>query len=128
MKYQLPNEDLDSLVSITTDEDLENMIEEYDRLTSTSTCTRIRLFLFFNKPETAASMGSLLDDAKSETWFVDAPNGSWLLPRGLCDTTMDCLLNLDNDNNLEAQPEADHNREVKNVVHDVHYSLPDSPL
>ncbi|KAJ0104780.1 hypothetical protein Patl1_19210 [Pistacia atlantica] len=27
MKYQLPNEDLDSLVSITTEEDLENMIE-----------------------------------------------------------------------------------------------------
>lgn len=34
LKYQLPNEDLDSLVSITTDEDLENMIEEYDRTTS----------------------------------------------------------------------------------------------
>ncbi|KAJ0049323.1 hypothetical protein Pint_16554 [Pistacia integerrima] len=131
MKYQLPNEDLDSLVSITTEEDLENMIEEYDRLTSTSTSvssTRIRLFLFFNKPETAASMGSLLDDAKSETWFVDALNGSGLLPRGLSDTTMDCLLNLDNDNDLEAPPEADHNREVKNVAHEVHYSMPDSPI
>ncbi|KAJ0106205.1 hypothetical protein Patl1_19209 [Pistacia atlantica] len=73
-------------------------------------------------------MGSLLDDAKSETWFVDALNGSGLLPRGLSDTTMDCLLNLDNDNDLEAPTEADHNREVKNVAHEVHYSMPDSPI
>ncbi|KAL0462314.1 UNVERIFIED_CONTAM: hypothetical protein Slati_0119000 [Sesamum latifolium] len=30
LKYQLPNEDLDSLISLSTDEDLENMmIEEY---------------------------------------------------------------------------------------------------
>ncbi|XWS50773.1 hypothetical protein CRYUN_Cryun12cG0116700 [Craigia yunnanensis] len=28
LKFQLPNEDLDSLVSVNTDEDLENMIEE----------------------------------------------------------------------------------------------------
>ncbi|KAJ4838963.1 hypothetical protein Tsubulata_017363, partial [Turnera subulata] len=110
LKYQLPNEELDSLVSVTTDEDLENMIEEYDRITSSSSSSslapsRIRLFLFFNKPETATSMGSLLDDAKSETWFVDALNGSGLLPRNLSDSaTMDCLVNLDNDHqDLEAQ-------------------------
>ncbi|KAK2647958.1 hypothetical protein Ddye_015447 [Dipteronia dyeriana] len=136
LKYQLPNEELDSLVSLTTDEDLENMIEEYDRLITSS--TRIRLFIFFNKPETAASMGSLLDDAKSETWFVDALNGSGLLPRGLSDTTMDCLLNLDNENNLEAQTDHDVNlnRQHVNVMirnnlavaHDVQYSMPDSPV
>ncbi|XP_050237233.1 uncharacterized protein LOC126686958 [Mercurialis annua] len=97
LKYQLPNEELDSLVSVTTDEDLDNMIEEYDR------AARIRLFIFFNKPETAASMGSLLDDAKSETWFVDALNGS-LLPRNLSDSaTMQCLVNLDNDQDLEEE-------------------------
>ncbi|GKV27758.1 hypothetical protein SLEP1_g36893 [Rubroshorea leprosula] len=32
VKYQLPNEDLDALISVTTDEDLENMMDEYDRL------------------------------------------------------------------------------------------------
>ncbi|GKV06692.1 hypothetical protein SLEP1_g18550 [Rubroshorea leprosula] len=32
VKYQLPNEDLDALISITTDEELENMMDEYDRL------------------------------------------------------------------------------------------------
>ncbi|KAK9067835.1 hypothetical protein SSX86_011946 [Deinandra increscens subsp. villosa] len=85
LKYQLPSEDLDSLVSVTTDEDLDNMVDEYDRLNS-SKPSRLRLFLFLAKPETAASMGSLLDDAKSETWFVDALNGAGLLPRGLSDS------------------------------------------
>ncbi|KAL5751286.1 hypothetical protein ACOSP7_025889 [Xanthoceras sorbifolium] len=130
LKYQLPNEELDSLVSITTDEDLENMIEEYDRLISSS--ARIRLFVFFNKPDTATSMGSLLDDAKSETWFVDAINGSGLLPRGHSDSTIDCLLNLDNENDLEAQTD-DGNLNKQHVIknalaHDVQYSMPDSPV
>lgn len=88
LKYQLPNEELDSLVSISNDEDLENMIDEYDRIASVSSLksSRIRLFLFLAKPETAASMGCLLNDAKSETWFVDALNGAGLIPRVLSDS------------------------------------------
>lgn len=88
LKYQLPNEELDSLVSISTDEDLENMIDEYDRIASASSMKslRIRLFLFLAKPETTASMGCLLNDAKSETWFVDALNGAGLIPRVLSDS------------------------------------------
>ncbi|XP_022737491.1 uncharacterized protein LOC111290447 [Durio zibethinus] len=131
LKYQLPNEDLDSLVSVATDEDLENMIEEYDRLTASSassgTSSRIRLFLFLNKPDTAASMGPLLNDAKSETWFVDALNGSGLMPRGNSDSaTMETLLNLEGE--FEAQEGANkQNKQAKNdnAVHDVQYSLPD---
>ncbi|KAJ4886853.1 Octicosapeptide/Phox/Bem1p family protein [Raphanus sativus] len=108
LKYQLPSEDLDSLVSITTDEDLENMIEEYDRATSSATATathRIRLFLFANKLETAATMGSLLDSAKSETWFVNALNQSGLLPRGLSDSAAvnNTLVNLDEAGEGEAE-------------------------
>ncbi|MCL7038065.1 hypothetical protein MKW94_006205 [Papaver nudicaule] len=98
MKYQLPNEDLDSLISVSNDEDLENMIEEYDRTSAIPVkSSRIRLFLFFSKPETAASMGSLLDDSKSESWFVDALNGSGNLPRGLSadSASVNCLLGLD---------------------------------
>lgn len=99
LKYQLPSEDLDSLISLATDEDLENMIDEYDRNATAASPlkpTRLRLFLFPSKPETAASMGSLLDDAKSETWFVDALNGSGLLPRGLSESAaIDTLLELD---------------------------------
>ncbi|XVE58751.1 hypothetical protein DITRI_Ditri04bG0194200 [Diplodiscus trichospermus] len=133
LKYQLPNEDLDSLVSVATDEDLENMIEEYDRLAATSTSSvtssRLRLFLFFNKPDTAASMGPLLNDAKSETWFVDALNGSGLIPRGDSDSaTMDTLLNLDGEFEEGAE---EQNKPAKNnnVVHEVQYSLPDdSPM
>ncbi|CAF2154233.1 hypothetical protein BRARA_A02944 [Brassica rapa] len=108
LKYQLPSEDLDSLVTITTDEDLENMIEEYDRATSSATAAatqRIRLFLFANKLETAATMGSLLDSAKSETWFVNALNQSGLLPRGLSDSAAvnNNLVNLDEVGEGEAE-------------------------
>lgn len=46
----------------------------------------MRLFLFLAKPETTASMGCLLNDAKSETWFVDALNGAGLIPRVLSDS------------------------------------------
>ncbi|PNX59974.1 putative serine threonine-protein kinase tsuA-like protein, partial [Trifolium pratense] len=34
LKYHLPDEDLDNLITVSTDEDLQNMIEEYDRLSS----------------------------------------------------------------------------------------------
>lgn len=81
LKYQLPSEDLDSLISISNDEDLENMIEEYDRLNSNSTTTgklsRIRLFLFpVNQEFSSSSIGSLLENSiKSEDWFLNALNG-----------------------------------------------------
>ncbi|PIN17884.1 hypothetical protein CDL12_09457 [Handroanthus impetiginosus] len=101
------------------------MIEEYDRTISASPLkpSRLRLFLFPSKPETAASMGSLLDDAKSETWFVDALNGAGLFPRGLSESAaMDSLLELDDGMvktdscaDLEAQNESlgNHNKQVE---------------
>ncbi|OMO80291.1 Phox/Bem1p [Corchorus capsularis] len=46
LKYQLPNHDLDSLISISTDDDLQIMLEEQSRLSSTASPSRIRLFLF----------------------------------------------------------------------------------
>lgn len=96
LKYQLPNEDLDSLISITTDEDLQNMLEEHDRVASSPTPSRIRLFLFPTRPE---SVGSLLLDPKSETWFSDALKSTMIINRGLSDGSgmpnglmgMDCL-------------------------------------
>ncbi|XP_022973326.1 uncharacterized protein LOC111471889 [Cucurbita maxima] len=142
LKYQLPHEDLDSLISIATDEDLENMIEEYDRITMASPLKplRIRLFIFFTKPETVASMGSLLDDAKHETWFVDALNSSaGMIPRGLSDSaTMECMVNLDavrgsdscNDLENQGHDSLGHiDKQVEknsNSAHDVQ-SIPDSP-
>lgn len=43
IKYQLPGEDLDALISVTSDEDLHNMIEEFHDLEKSS--LRLRLFL-----------------------------------------------------------------------------------
>lgn len=141
LKYQLPSEDLDSLVTVTNDEDLENMIEEYDRMNSASPLrpTRLRLFLFPSRPETAASMGRLLDDAKSETWFVDALNDSGLLlSRGLSDSAaVDNLVELDHPEihrDSSADVECQEQILIK-TTHplqppppDVHITLSDSPM
>ncbi|XP_016509226.2 uncharacterized protein LOC107826724 [Nicotiana tabacum] len=126
-KYQLPNEDLDSLVSVTTDEDLQHMIEAYDRAMLVSPNlkpSRLRLFLFLEKIETVASMGCLLDDAKSETWFVDAFNNAGFISRGLSDSAVV-------DNLLERHniPENDSFADLAtNAIQEVHSTMPDSPL
>ncbi|KAL3644494.1 hypothetical protein CASFOL_009674 [Castilleja foliolosa] len=53
LRCQLPAEDLDSLVSITSDEDLANLIEEYDRADAAAVAPpsslKIRAFLFAPK-------------------------------------------------------------------------------
>nr|GEV45131.1 hypothetical protein [Tanacetum cinerariifolium] len=80
LKYQLPNEDLDSLITISSDEDLVNMLEEHDRIgfgggVTYSTSSRIRLFMFPVFKECV--VGSLLRDPKSESlWFSDALKSS----------------------------------------------------
>ncbi|KAA8529634.1 hypothetical protein F0562_034266 [Nyssa sinensis] len=45
LRCQLPTEDLDALVSITSDEDLANLMEEYDQAASPSSSLKIRAFL-----------------------------------------------------------------------------------
>lgn len=79
IKYQLPNEDLDALITVTADEDVENMMDEYDRLSQSQKSARLRLFLFpidnLNDSR-ASSINSLLDgSAKRENWFLDVLNG-----------------------------------------------------
>lgn len=82
IKYQLPNEDLDALITVTSDEDVENMMEEYNRLTHSHISARLRLFLF--PIDITTSINSLLDgSAKRESWFVDTLNGGpSILDRG----------------------------------------------
>lgn len=79
MKYQLPNEDLDALISVTTDEDVENMMDEYDRVAQSQIprSARLRLFLFSTGDDSRnSSISSLLNgSANRENWFVDALNG-----------------------------------------------------
>lgn len=110
LKYQLPNEDLDSLISVTTDEDVENMVDEYDRLhhspssgssISAAKNSRLRLFLFPTTvdSETSSSIESLMENSsKSHDWFVTALNwnSSASKLRASSDTSsVNCLLGLD---------------------------------
>ncbi|KAJ9566042.1 hypothetical protein OSB04_002008 [Centaurea solstitialis] len=85
VKYQLPNEDLDALITVTSDEDVENMLDEYDRLAHTHKMARLRLFLFPTDASISrsSSISSLLDGSiKREHWFLDALNGGASLERG----------------------------------------------
>ncbi|XWS35097.1 hypothetical protein CRYUN_Cryun21dG0096900 [Craigia yunnanensis] len=45
IKYQLPGEDLDALISVCSNEDLHHMIEEYHELERNGGSQRLRLFL-----------------------------------------------------------------------------------
>ncbi|KAJ7524876.1 hypothetical protein O6H91_17G025700 [Diphasiastrum complanatum] len=72
-KYQLPNEDLDVLVSIVSDEDLDIMMEEFDRLYSKDTSSKIRIFLYPPKQQTL--LEPFEDSRNSEERFLDAVNG-----------------------------------------------------
>ncbi|XP_057959860.1 uncharacterized protein LOC131152173 [Malania oleifera] len=45
IKYQLPGEDLDSLISVSCDEDLHHLIEEYHELERIVGSQRLRIFL-----------------------------------------------------------------------------------
>ncbi|KAL3031589.1 hypothetical protein AAZX31_02G037200 [Glycine max] len=61
LRCQLPSEDLDALVSITSDEDLANLIEEYDRVSS----LKIRAFLSPPTPPRSPSLKVSTPPSKS---------------------------------------------------------------
>ncbi|KAK9064222.1 hypothetical protein SSX86_015602 [Deinandra increscens subsp. villosa] len=105
VKYQLPNEDLDALITVTGDEDVENMMDEFDRLAHNQKTARLRLFLFpiDASLSRASSISSLLDGSiKREHWFLDALNGGRNLERGRSEVSSiisevpDYLFGLDN--------------------------------
>ncbi|KAH9676994.1 protein kinase domain-containing protein [Citrus sinensis] len=75
IKYQLPGEDLDALVSVSCDEDLQNMMEEYNELGDREGSQRIRMFLFSmsDLAEAQSCLSSM--DGDSEIQFVVAVNG-----------------------------------------------------
>ncbi|XP_057776726.1 uncharacterized protein LOC130995460 [Salvia miltiorrhiza] len=45
IKYQLPGEDLDALISVSSDEDMQNMIDEYYGIDKPEGSQRLRIFL-----------------------------------------------------------------------------------
>ncbi|RWW07910.1 hypothetical protein GW17_00028680 [Ensete ventricosum] len=55
VKYQLPGEDLDALISISCAEDLVNMMEEYDKLATASPDGSAKLRTFLLSPSDLAS-------------------------------------------------------------------------
>ncbi|KAD3067032.1 hypothetical protein E3N88_34912 [Mikania micrantha] len=75
IKYQLPGEDLDALVSVSSDEDLQNMMEECNLLGIGDGSQKLRLFLFSlsDFDETTFSHGSFGGDNEFE--FLVAVNG-----------------------------------------------------
>ncbi|KAL8549534.1 hypothetical protein ACS0TY_008389 [Phlomoides rotata] len=149
LKYQLPSEDLDSLITLTSDEDLENMVDEYDRLNNAGAGFkpgRIRLFLFPKSPSSIEQHFVETASTKSEDWFFNALNGKTgaaSSDRGFSETSsLNCLLGFDDEfggktvvmeKDVEAQTE--ESKSVANgnfnlnygINHDVH-SIPGSPM
>lgn len=79
IRCQLPTEDLDALVSVTSDEDLANLIEEYD-LVSSSSPVKIRVFL--NPPKsTIAPPPQLPLPSSSSTTSSSSSSSSNSSPR-----------------------------------------------
>ncbi|KGN46800.1 uncharacterized protein LOC101203233 [Cucumis sativus] len=75
IKYQLPGEELDALVSVSCDEDLQNMMEECNEFKNDKGSKKLRIFLFSmsDLDEGHFSMGNVDND--SEIQYVVAVNG-----------------------------------------------------
>jgi hypothetical protein len=83
LKYTLPQDDLDSLISVSSDDDVDNLMDEIDRVhidvATNVKPPRLRLFLFASTPDhsSSAAFGSMLSgtgDASIDQWFVDQLN------------------------------------------------------
>ncbi|KAK9697937.1 hypothetical protein RND81_08G071000 [Saponaria officinalis] len=77
IKYQLPFEDLDALVSVSCPDDLDNMMEEYHKLLETSPdgSAKLRVFLFTASEVDPAGLVQFNDFQDSGHKYVDAVNG-----------------------------------------------------
>ncbi|XXG61767.1 hypothetical protein AAC387_Pa05g0295 [Persea americana] len=76
IKYQLPGEDLDALISVSSDEDLQNMIEEYHGLERVEGSQRLRLFLISSSESENDSFVARGNQSNSEYHYVVAVNGA----------------------------------------------------
>lgn len=75
IKYQLPGEDLDALVSVSCDEDLQNMMEECNELEHRESSQKLRIFLFSMNDFEDAQFGLSSVDGDSEVHYMVAVNG-----------------------------------------------------
>ncbi|KAJ4829409.1 hypothetical protein Tsubulata_006597 [Turnera subulata] len=74
LKYQQPEEDLDSLVSVVNDDDVTNMMEEYEKSGSGDGFNRLRIFLFSSHEQDGLVQYGDGDDRESERRYMDALN------------------------------------------------------
>ncbi|KAM1350305.1 hypothetical protein ACFX2F_004273 [Malus domestica] len=75
IKYQLPGEELDALVSVSCDEDLQNMMEEWNEVEDKEGPQKLRMFLFSMSDLEDAQFGLHSVDGDSEVQYVVAING-----------------------------------------------------
>ncbi|KAI3811246.1 hypothetical protein L1987_20965 [Smallanthus sonchifolius] len=75
IKYQLPGEDLDALVTVSRPDDLENMMDEYDKLIERSSdgSAKLRVFLFSDLDSSSVIRFKDLQDSGQK--YVEAVNG-----------------------------------------------------
>ncbi|KAL3511341.1 hypothetical protein ACH5RR_030742 [Cinchona calisaya] len=82
LRCQLPTEDMDALISITSDEDLANLIEEYDRVSqSTTNSLKIRAFLYIPKKSSPSPSTASSSTTTSTSSDATSPNSSILSSR-----------------------------------------------
>ncbi|XP_044463604.1 uncharacterized protein LOC123194465 [Mangifera indica] len=74
IKYQLPDEDLDALVSVSCPDDLDNMMDEYEERSSDGSA-KLRVFLFSASEFDPSGMVQLGDIHDSGQRYVEAVNG-----------------------------------------------------
>ncbi|KAH9602875.1 hypothetical protein KSS87_021646 [Heliosperma pusillum] len=93
LKYQQPDEDLDALVSVVNDDDVTNMMEEYDKLGPGDGFTRLRIFLFSHPEQDMSPHFMDGDERDTERRYVDALNSVTDSPeyrrRGVGDSPVD---------------------------------------
>ncbi|MQL71293.1 hypothetical protein Taro_003627 [Colocasia esculenta] len=74
IKYQLPGEDLDALISVSSDEDLHHMVEEYYGFHKADRSQRLRLFLIPAEESENNSIDMTSLQNSSEYHYVVAVN------------------------------------------------------
>ncbi|BAT84399.1 hypothetical protein VIGAN_04175800 [Vigna angularis var. angularis] len=77
IKYQLPGEDLDALISVSSDEDLQNMKEEYHGLERHERSQKLRIFLvpLGESEETSSTEVNAVQQNDPDYQYVVAVNG-----------------------------------------------------
>ncbi|TYK03642.1 PB1 domain-containing protein/Pkinase_Tyr domain-containing protein [Cucumis melo var. makuwa] len=77
IKYQLPDEDLDALISVSCPDDLDNMMDEYEKLVERSSdgSAKLRMFLFSASELDSSGMVQFGDLHDSGQRYVETVNG-----------------------------------------------------